>query len=121
MYWMEFLMTLTQGHGCDIDKQKFACLQDKVRTTQPITTKLSGYIPLVMFITWLDSVGNSFFFAKISLKGGGVIDMERKGCELIIHDHDRDPGGGWMYRIGDCGDVGVPSTYLVFRGHPSNF
>ena len=22
--------------------------------------------------------------------GGGLIDMERKGCELIIHDHDRD-------------------------------
>ena len=26
--------------------------------------------------------------------GGGLIDMERKGCELIIHDHDRDHG--WM-------------------------
>ena len=47
-------MTLTQGHGCDIDKQKFACLQDKVRTTQLITTKLGSYIPLAMLITWLD-------------------------------------------------------------------
>ena len=47
MYWM----TLTQGHDCDIDKQKFACLQDKVRTTQPITTKRGVYIPLVMLIT----------------------------------------------------------------------
>ena len=53
MYWM----TLTQGHGCDIDKQNFACLQNKVRTTQPITTKLSSYIPLVMLITWLDFEG----------------------------------------------------------------
>ena len=47
-------MTLTQVHSCDIDKQKFACLQDKVRTTQPITTKLKNYMPLVIFITWLD-------------------------------------------------------------------
>ena len=36
---------LLVGHGCDIDKQKFACLQDKVRTTQPITTKLSSHTP----------------------------------------------------------------------------
>ena len=53
MYWV----TLTQGHGCDIDKQKFACLQGKVRTIQPITTKLCSYIPLVMVITWLDFGG----------------------------------------------------------------
>ena len=50
-------MTLTQGHGCHIDKQKFACLQDLVRTTQPITTKLISYIHLVKFITWLDFSG----------------------------------------------------------------
>ena len=24
------------------------------------------------------------------MKGAGLIDMERKGSELIIHDHDRD-------------------------------
>ena len=52
------LVTLTQGHGCDIDKQKFACLQGKVKTTQPITAKLSSDIPLVMIITWLDFWGN---------------------------------------------------------------
>ena len=46
-------MTLTQGHRCDIDKQKFGCLQDKVRTTQPISAKLCSYISLVMIITWL--------------------------------------------------------------------
>ena len=65
-------MTLTQGHGCDIDKHKFACLQDKVRTTQPITTKLGSDIPLVMPITWLDFgwilLETLFFFAKFSLK-----------------------------------------------------
>ena len=31
---------LTQGHGCGIDKQKVACLHNKMRTTRPITTKL---------------------------------------------------------------------------------
>ena len=49
---MYLLVTFIQGHGCDIDKQKFACLQDKVRITQLITTKLGSYIPLVMLITW---------------------------------------------------------------------
>ena len=49
--------TLTRGDGCGIDKQKCACLQDKVRTTQSITTKLGSYIPLVMLITWLDFGG----------------------------------------------------------------
>ena len=64
-------MTLTQGHGCDIDKQKFACLQDKVRTTQPITTKLGSDIPLAVLITWLDFgeiLLETLFFAKFSLK-----------------------------------------------------
>ena len=44
-------MTLTQGHG--IDKQKIACLQNKVTTT-PITTIHGRYIHLVLLITWLD-------------------------------------------------------------------
>ena len=47
-------MTLTQGHGCGVDLQKFACLHDKVRITHPITTKSSSFIALVMVITWLD-------------------------------------------------------------------
>ena len=46
-------VTLTQGHGCGIDKQKFACLQDNIRTTKPIT-KNDSYIYVGMFITWLD-------------------------------------------------------------------
>ena len=29
--------------------------------------------------------------------GGGLIDMERKGCELIIHDHGRD---FWVTLVG---------------------
>ena len=47
-------VTLTQGHGCSIDYQKFACLRDKVRTTHRITTKHGSAIALVMVITWLD-------------------------------------------------------------------
>ena len=36
----------SQGHGCDIDKQKFACLQDKVGTIQPNHYKTGWlYIP----------------------------------------------------------------------------
>ena len=96
-------MTLTQGHGCDIDKQKFACLQDKVRTTQPITTKLGSYTPLVMVITWLDFGGilleilflpnflrkfrMCFFKVKHSIGhiSGmvGLIDVKRKGGALV--------------------------------------
>ena len=47
-------MTLTQGHGCGIDKQKFACLRDQKRTTYRITTKHGSVIALVMVIIWLD-------------------------------------------------------------------
>ena len=58
---------------------------------------------------------------EIALGGGGLIAMEWKGCESIIHDHDRDlwvSVDGWMYRIltGVTSDVGVLSTYLVFPG-----
>ena len=51
---------------------------------------------------------------------GALIDMERKGCESISHDHDYDQ---WVTMVGwvdipysDWGtlDVGVPSTYLVY-------
>ena len=162
-------MTLTWGHGCDIDKQKIVCLQNKVRTTQPITTKLDSYISLVMLSTWLDFGGilletlflsnflwkfwMCFFKVKHSIghisrmvgpndvkrKGGAlvgywvnyvtftfdlthdldlvvsrskfeidlfeewgggwgcVIDMDRKGCESIIHDHDCDL---WVTMVG---------------------
>ena len=65
-------LKLIYVHSCGIDKQKFACLQDKVRTTQPITTKLGSYIPLVMLIACLGFVGSLFFFAKFSLKFSDV-------------------------------------------------
>ena len=50
--------------------------------------------------------------------GGGLIDMEQKGCESTIHDRDlwvTMMGWGWMYCIvtGVTSDVGVPSTSLV--------
>ena len=98
--------------GCDLDKQKFACLQNKVRTCQPITTKLISYIPLVMLSTWLDFGGILLetFFAKFSLKffmcffkvkhsiahiSGmvGPIDVEKGGalvgelCDLDLWPH----------------------------------
>ena len=66
-------MTLTQGYGCGIDKQKFACLHNKVRTTHSITTKRVSYAPLVMLISyylirlWINSFGN-FYFGEFSLK-----------------------------------------------------
>ena len=72
MYWM---ILRTQGHGCDIDKQKFACLQGKVKTTQPITAKLSSDIPLVMIITWLDFWGNllKLLFCQIFFENFGCV------------------------------------------------
>ena len=96
-------MTLTQGHCCDIHKHKFVCLQDKVRTTQPITTKLGSYIPLVMVITWLDFGGILWeilvlanflrkfwmWFFKVKQSIGhisgmvGPIDVKRKGGTLV--------------------------------------
>ena len=96
-------MTLTRGLGCDIDKQKFVCLQDKVRTTQPITTKLDNYISLVMLSTWLDFGGilletlflSNFLwkfrmcFFKVKHSIGhisgmvGPIDVKRKGGALV--------------------------------------
>ena len=168
-------MTLTQGHGCDIDKQKISCLQDQVRTTQPITTKLDSYIPLGMVITWLEYGGIlvetrlhrldtvwtmwpwpftspmtlTFDFLRSNFKiavseelfsdwcetkknqilgwlyglalwphpwpwpcslkvkvwnsliwgmgMGALIDMERKGCDSISHDHDCDL---WVTMVG---------------------
>ena len=56
-----------------------------------------------------------------------LIDMERHGCESIIHDHDRTYGlpwwGGWMYCIvtGVASDIGVLSTYLVILSCPAVF
>ena len=90
-------MTFTQDHGCGIDLQKFACWQDKVRTTQTITTKLVNYIRLVTLITWLDVEGimlktflpNFPIFFKVKHSIGHIsgmvcpIDLKQKGVASI--------------------------------------
>ena len=59
---------------------KIGCLRDKVRTTQPSTTKLCGYILLVMLITWLDfeRIMLETLFCQI-----GPIDVKQKGCASV--------------------------------------
>ena len=86
-------VTLTQGHGCDIDKQKFACLQDKVRTPHPIITNLCSYIPLVMVITWLDSGGilSETFFCPIFSENFGCV-FSRSNTLLDISQE-------WLVRL----------------------
>ena len=49
-------MTLTQGHSCGVRYHKFACLCNKVRTTNQITTKHSSFVALVMAITRLEEI-----------------------------------------------------------------
>ena len=68
----DILVTLTQVHGCDIDKQKFACPQDKVRTTQPITTKFSSW----NFFSRSNTIGHISGMV-------GPIDVKRKGCASV--------------------------------------
>ena len=93
----DLLVTLGQGHGCGIDEYRFACLQDKVRTSPPITKKLDSYISVVMLITWLDVRGilleplfRKFrIFSKFKHSIGhisgmvGPIDVKRKGGALV--------------------------------------
>ena len=77
-------VTLTQGHGCDIDKQKLACLLDKVRTTQPITTKLGSYISLIMVITWLDFGGILFETFFLPIFSSKILDVFFQGQTLLL-------------------------------------
>ena len=84
-------MTLTQGHGCGID---IARLQNKVRTTHSITSKLGHFIALVMVITWLD-FGKVIFqivilanfvekFGMCHISGMvGPIDVKQKGSASV--------------------------------------
>ena len=65
-------VTLTQGHCCSIDKHKFACLQDKVRTTYPITTKLSTSCHAYYLIGFLRN-SSGHFFCQIFFKIADVI------------------------------------------------
>ena len=67
MYWMTFWWPWPKVTAVPLITKN---LQDKVRTTQLITTNLGNDIPLVMLITWLDFRGillETFFFAKFSL------------------------------------------------------
>ena len=41
-------MTLAQGDGCGVDKQKFPCLRDKVRTTHRITTNRTKWVDMIL-------------------------------------------------------------------------
>ena len=70
-------VTMTQGQGCDIYKQKFACLQYKVRTTQLII--ISWILPIIFFRKFQ----MCFFKVKhfIGHISGmvGTIDVKRKG------------------------------------------
>ena len=49
---------------------------------------------------------------------GALIDMERKGCELIIHDHDRDlwvTMVGWMDVLeSDWGDFRLRNAVDIY-------
>ena len=53
MYWMTFGWPWPKVAAVTLINKKFVCLQDKVRITQLITTKLGRYISLVMVITWV--------------------------------------------------------------------
>ena len=53
MYWITFWWSWPKFTAGILINKKFACLQDKVRTTEPSTTKLGSYISLVTLITWL--------------------------------------------------------------------
>ena len=71
----ELSVTLTQGHSCGIDCEKFVCLHDNVKTSYPITEKLGSYILLVIIISWLD-------FGEILLEAyfGVQIFLQNFGC-----------------------------------------
>ena len=77
-------MASSQGHGCDIDKQKFACQHDTVRTTHQIVTKLGSYIPLVMLLP--DYVLDKFcwkFFGRFCFQIFGCV-FSRPNMLLVI-------------------------------------
>ena len=93
MYWMTLWWPWPKVRAVTLINKKIACLQDKVRTTQPITTQLGSYIPLVMLITCLDFGGilpnfrEKFRMCLFKVKHCighisemvGPIDVKRKG------------------------------------------
>ena len=88
MYWVTFLWPWPKVTTVALINKKFHCLQEKVRTTQPITTKLGSYIPLVMSIVWLD-FGEIlletfwFFFCRIFFEYFGCV-FSRSNTPLDI-------------------------------------
>ena len=80
MYWIT---------GCDIDKQKFAYLQDEVRTTKKITTKLGSYIRLVMVIICLD-------FGGILLE---TLSCQKFGCVFSRSNTLLNISQEWLVRL----------------------
>ena len=77
----DLFMTLTQGHGCGVNYQKFACLRDKVRTTHRITTICGSFVALVMVITWIDCW--KMLFWQIFFKNFGCV-FSRSNTILAI-------------------------------------
>ena len=71
-------------------------------------------IHMTLALTFQGQIWNSLISGL-----GRLIDMEWKGYELSIHDHDIELmwswWGGWMYWIVTevTSDIGRPSTYLV--------
>ena len=74
---------------------KICCLQAKLRTTQPITTKLCSYILLVMVITSLDCGGipletlflpNFFFenFGCVFSRSNTLLDIPQKWLVRLV-------------------------------------
>ena len=57
LYWMTFLWPWPNVMAVALINKDFACLHDKVRITDPITTKSDSLVALLMVITWLDLGG----------------------------------------------------------------
>ena len=93
MCWMTFLWPWPKVTAVTLTNKIFSCLQDKVRTTQLITTKLGSYIPLVMLITWLDFGGIlvKTFFCQIFKKKFGCV-FSRSNTVLDISQE-------WLVRL----------------------
>ena len=92
MYWITFWWSWPKFTAGILINKNFACLQDKVRTTEPITTQLGSYMSLVTLITWL-TFCHFFFklrmcFLNVKYSIGhisgmvGPIDVKWKGASV---------------------------------------
>ena len=106
MYRMTFPWPWPKVMSAVLIKQKFACLHDKVRITNPITANLCSIIHLVMLITWLDFVeslletvygviffsqnfGFVFFKVKHPIRHitgiVGPVDVKQEGSDSVVY------------------------------------